>query len=281
MELLDTLQNLIVEYGLNLLGSIAILVLGIWLAKQLVKGLRGLLQKARVDQTLITFFANISYYVLLIIVIIAALNNVGIRTTTVVAVFGAATLAIGLALQNSLSNVAAGVLIIMLQPYRSGDYVEINDVEGYVANIKMFHTSLKTRDNKIIFVPNSEALAGNITNYSKEKWIRLDLVYGIGYDDDLLKAKQILQEIMETTDQVASQPAPVVAVKELGDSSVNLAARPFVKVRDYVPVTFAITEQVKLRFDAAGISIPFPQRDIHLYPMAELALANGSADNHN
>jgi len=168
-----------------------------------------------------------------------------------------------------------------LQPYRLGDYVEINDVEGYVVSIKMFHTSLKTRDNKIIFVPNSEALADNITNYSKEEWIRLDLVYGIGYDDDLLKAKQILQEIVETTDRVASQPAPIVAVKELGDSSVNLEVRPFVKVRDYVPVTFAITEQVKLRFDAAGISIPFPQRDVHFYPMAELSLANRGANNQN
>lgn len=280
-EFFDTLRNLVIQYGLNLLGSIAIVVLGRWLTKQLVKGLRGLLNKARIDQTLVTFFANILHYILLLIVTIAALNNLGIPTTTVVAVFGAATLAIGLALQDSLSNVAAGVLIIMLQPYRLGDYVEINDVEGYVVSIKMFHTSLKTRDNKIIFVPNSEALADNITNYSKEEWIRLDLVYGIGYDDDLLKAKQILQEIVETTDRVASQPAPIVAVKELGDSSVNLEVRPFVKVRDYVPVTFAITEQVKLRFDAAGISIPFPQRDVHFYPMAELSLANRGANNQN
>ena len=275
-ELLNIVQNLIVEYGLNLLGSIAIFVIGRWLARQLTRATRNVLAKAHIDQTLITFFANILYYALLLVVIIAALNNIGIPTTTVVAAFGAATLAIGLALQGSLSNLAAGVLIIILQPYRLGDYVEINDATGYVISIKMFYTTLKTRDNKIIFVPNSEILDDNITNYSKEEWIRLDLVYGIGYDDDLLKAKEILQEIAVNTDGVAAQPAPTVAVAELADNSVNLAVRPFVKVRDYVSVTFAITEQVKLRFDAEGISIPYPQRDVRLYPMAELSLANSS-----
>ena len=264
-DLLAMLQSLAVTYGLRLLGSIAILFIGRWIAGLMVDALRRLLIRTQVDRTLIFFLGNVLYYVLLAIVFIAAISNIGIPTTSVIAILGAGTLAIGLALQDSLANLAAGVVIIMLRPYRLGDYVEIADAEGYVHDIKIFHTALTTRDNKVIYVPNSDVMDGNIVNYSRREWIRLDLVFGIGYGEDLLKAKRILQEIVAADERIAKEPAPVVAVQELGDSSVNLAVRPYVKVRDMVPITFAITEQVKLRFDAEGVTIPFPQRDVHLF----------------
>jgi len=264
-DLLAMLQSLAVTYGLRLLGSIAILFIGRWIAGLMVDALRRLLIRTQVDRTLIFFLGNVLYYVLLAIVFIAAISNIGIPTTSVIAILGAGTLAIGLAMQDSLANLAAGVVIIMLRPYRLGDYVEIADAEGYVHDIKIFHTALTTRDNKVIYVPNSDVMDGNIVNYSRREWIRLDLVFGIGYGEDLLKAKRILQEIVAADERIAKEPAPVVAVQELGDSSVNLAVRPYVKVRDMVPITFAITEQVKLRFDAEGVTIPFPQRDVHLF----------------
>jgi small conductance mechanosensitive channel len=223
------------------------------------------LEKARVDPTLVSFFGNIFYYLFLAIIVVAALNNLGIPTTSIVAIIGAATLAIGLALQDSLGNLAAGVVIIILRPYRIGDYIETSSATGYVTEIQLFHTLLTTRDNKSVLVPNSDVLDNNIVNYSRTELIRLELVYGISYGDDLLKAKRILREIVEADERVAKDPIPEVAVKELGDSSVNFAVRPYVRVRDEVPVTFHITEQVKLRFDAEGISIPFPQRDVHLF----------------
>jgi len=264
-DLLTMLQTLAVTYGLRVLGSIAIFIIGRWLARITVDGLRRLLVKAQVDRTLVFFLGNVLYYVLLAVVFVAALSNIGIPTTSIVAILGATTLAIGLAMQDSLANLAAGVVIIMLRPYRLGDYVEIGDAEGYVHDIKIFHTALTTRDNKVIYVPNNDVMDGNIVNYSRREWIRLDLVFGIGYGDDLLKAKRILQEIVAADERIAKEPAPVVAVQELGDSSVNLAVRPYVKVADMVPITFAITEQVKLRFDAEGVTIPFPQRDVHLF----------------
>jgi len=264
-DLLTMLQTLAVTYGLRVLGSIAIFIIGRWLARITVDGLRRLLVKAQVDRTLVFFLGNVLYYVLLAVVFVAALSNIGIPTTSIVAILGATTLAIGLAMQDSLANLAAGVVIIMLRPYRLGDYVEIGDAEGYVHDIKIFHTALTTRDNKVIYVPNNDVMDGNIVNYSRREWIRLDLVFGIGYGDDLLKAKRILQEIVAADERIAKEPVPVVAVQELGDSSVNLAVRPYVKVADMVPITFAITEQVKLRFDAEGVTIPFPQRDVHLF----------------
>ncbi len=261
----DMIEMLAVNYGLKLLGAIAIFLIGRWLAHLLVNGLKKLLGKAQVDETLVSFSGNVLYYLLLAVVVVAALGNLGISTTSVVAMLGAATLAIGLSLQDSLGNLAAGVMIILLRPYRVGDFVEINDELGYVTDIQIFHTTLTTRDNKTIFIPNNDALDSNITNYSKTELIRLDLTYGIGYDDDLLKAKQVLLEIAQAEELVVTEPAPIVIVAELGDNSVNLQVRPYVRVNDIPAATAAITEQAKLRFDAEGISIPFPQRDVHLY----------------
>jgi small conductance mechanosensitive channel len=261
----EQLRLLAVSYGLQLLGAIAILVIGRIVARWLSRVISGVLKRANVDQTLVSFFGNIFYYLLMVVIIIAALNNLGIGTTSIVAILGAATLALGLALQDSLGNLAAGVVIIFLRPYKIGDYVEISGEHGFVTEIQLFHTVLTTRDNKSVMVPNNDVLDNNITNYSKSKLIRLDLIFGIGYGDDLQKAKRILLEIVQSDERVAKDPAPQVVLKELGDSSVNFSVRPFVNVRDEMDVTFAITEQVKLRFDKEGISIPFPQRDLHLY----------------
>ena len=261
----ETVRSLAVVYGFKLLGSIAIFIVGRWLAHVLINGFKKLLEKAQVDQTLISFLGNVLYYLLFTVVIVIALGNLGIPTTSIVAILGAATLAVGLALQDSLGNLAAGVMIILLRPYRVGDFVEINGEDGFVSDIQIFHTTLTSRDNKTIFIPNSDVMSSNIVNYSKTEWVRVDLVYGIGYGDDLLQAKRILQEIVQAEARVATEPTPVVAVQELGNNSVNLAVRPYVKPKDMVPVSFAITEQVKLRFDAEGISIPFPQRDVHLF----------------
>jgi small conductance mechanosensitive channel len=260
----NSLQTLTVDYGLRVLGSIAIFIIGRWLAHVVIDGLKRLLERSKVDQTLISFLGNVLYYLLLAVVIIAALGNVGVATTSVVAVLGAATLAIGLALQDSLGNLAAGVMIILLRPYRLNDFVVINDETGFVSDIQIFHTTLTTLDNKTIFIPNNDALSGNIVNYSKTELIRLELTVGIGYEDDLLKAKRVLLDIVQADERVAADPKPTVIVAELADSSVNLTVRPYVHVNDMPGVTAAVTEQAKLRFDAEGISIPFPQRDVHL-----------------
>jgi small conductance mechanosensitive channel len=268
-ELLEQLRLLAVTYGLQVLGAAAILIIGRFAAGWIVKMAVRVMQRARVDSTLVSFFSNLLYYLLLAIVVVAALNNLGMTTTSIVAIMGAATLALGLALQDSLGNLAAGVVIIFLRPYQLGDYVEINEEQGFVTDIQLFHTLLTSRDNKSILIPNSDVLDNNIVNYSKTELIRLDLIYGIGYADDLLKAKGILMQIAQAEERIAKDPAPEVVVKELGDSSVNFSIRAYVRVRDEPAVTFAVTEQVKLRFDAAGIEIPFPQRDVHLYQAAK------------
>lgn len=261
----DALQALMIAYGVRLLISLAIFFVGRWAARLLVDTLKKMLTRARVDQTLVSFMGNLLYYTILVIIIVTALSNLGLETTTVIAVMGGATLAIGFALQDSLSNLASGVILILLRPYQVGDLIETSGTIGFVTEIEMFYTRLRTRDNKDVFIPNNDVLDGTITNYSHTELIRLDLVYGIGYGDDILQAKKVLQQILEDEERVVKEPAPVVAVQSLGDSSVDLVVRPFVRVEQMVPVTFAITEQVKLRFDAEGISIPFPQRDVHLF----------------
>lgn len=261
----DALQALIISYSVRILVSLLIFLVGRWAARLLVNGLKKVLDKASVDQTLSSFMTNLLYYTVLVVIVVTALSNLGLETTTVIAVMGGATLAIGFALQDSLSNLASGVILILLRPYQVNDLVEIGGITGFVTEIEMFHTRLRTRDNKDVFIPNNDVLDGSITNYSRTELIRLDLVYGIGYGDDILKAKKVLQQILAAEERVVKDPAPVVAVQSLGDSSVDFAVRPFVRVQDMVPVTFALTEQVKLRFDAEGISIPFPQRDVHLF----------------
>lgn len=253
------------ELLFRIVVAIAIVFVGRLISKWLTRAAKRAMDRAKTDQMLISFLGNITYYALLLIVIVIALGVLGFPTTSIIAVLGAATLAIGLALQDSIANLASGVLIIFLRPFRIGDYVETSDEEGFVTDIRLFHTLLTTRDNKAIYLPNKDVMGNNITNYSDTPLIRIDLVYGIGFSDDVLKAKRILEEIVVANDLVAKDPAPVIAVKELGDSSVNLIAWAYVEVKNEMIVTYNITEQVKVRFDQEGISIPFPQRDVHLF----------------
>ena len=259
----------------NLIFSIIILIVGRWLARLLTRAVEKAMRRADVDETLQKFFSQLVYYSLLFVVIIMALTNMGIPTTSLIAVLGAFALAIGFALQDTLSNFASGVLLIMLRPYEIDDLVEIGDKRGSVTGIGFFHTHLRTADNKVLLIPNSDVMDGNIINFSELDWIRIDMTFGIGYDDDLLKAKQILHDIITSDERITEDPPPIVAVAELGDNSVILAVRPYTKLTDMLQVRFDITEQVKLRFDAAGISIPFPQRDVHL--IAPQAPLNGSS----
>ncbi len=248
----------------RLIISIVILAVGFWLARLLTKAFVRAMQRSKVDETLQKFFAQLIYYVLLAVVIIIVLTSLGIPTTSLVAVLGASALAVGLALQDTLSNLAAGVLIIFLRLYKVNDYVEIGDERGTVSAVAFFHTELRTPDNKVLFIPNSDVMDGNIINYSEMEWIRVDMTFGISYDDDLLKAKRILQEIVAADERIPEDPAPVIAVEELGDNSVNLAVRPYTKLDNFLQVRFDVTEKVKLRFDEEGLTIPFPQRDVHL-----------------
>jgi small conductance mechanosensitive channel len=264
-QLIDQLQQLGIDYGLNLVGSILILFIGRWAAKLITKGLMRLMERGRIDQTLLSFFNNLAFYLLMLLVIVAALGNLGFETTSLIAILGGATLAIGFALQDSLGNIAAGVMIILLRPYRINDFIGVEDEVGKVTDIKIFHTQVVTTKNKVILIPNNQILTNNIINYSEKELYRHDMVFGIGYGDDLLKAKQILLDILIDDPRIAQEPAPIVIVGELGDSSVNLVAQPWVDFSQHPKIEAAVTEQVKLRFDAENITIPFPQRDVHLF----------------
>lgn len=265
LAIIQTVQEWIFRNGIQLIFSIILLFIGRWVAALIVSGTRTVMEKAKVDETLTNFATSLLYYALLTIVIIAALNNIGIDTTSVIAIFGAATLAIGLALQNSLNNFASGVMIVLFRPYKVGDFVKVADVLGTVDEVHIFNTLITTLDHTQVIVPNGAIMSGNITNYSAKGHVRLDLVFGIGYEDDLLKAKGILLDILTSYDKCLEEPAPSVTVLELADSSVNFAVRPHVRIEDYWNVHFHVTEQVKLRFDEAGISIPYPQQDVHLF----------------
>lgn len=253
------------DIGVRLAFALAIFVVGRWLAKFVTSMAKRTMTKAGVEKTLMTFLGNLLYYVLLAAVVIATINQLGIQTTSLLAVLGAAGLAIGLALQGSLSNFASGVMIVGFRPYKVGDFIEAGGVTGTVEQVQIFTTVMRTGDNKKIIVPNSQVMAGEITNYSANPTRRVDLVAGCGYDDDLDKVRGVLEGIIADDDRILSDPAPQIAVSELADSSVNFVVRPWVKSEDYWGVYFGVTEQIKKRFDAAGIAIPFPQRDVHVY----------------
>ena len=267
-SLLQTVQSLALAYGLKILGAILLLLVGRWLAGVVRRYASRVMGRLHVDPVLQGFAGNLIYYTLLVITAVAALNTLGVATTSIVAIIGASALAIGLALEGALANFAAGVLLLFFRPFAVGDLVELADKFGRVEEILVFSTVLVTLDNKTVIIPNSQVTGAPIVNYSRKGLLRVDMVFGIGYGDDLQQAKVILQELVQSDPRVAPQPAPTVAVLELADSSVNLAVRPFVAPDDYWPVYFYLTEQVKLRFDAAGISIPFPQRDVHLIPQS-------------
>lgn len=262
---LEIIQNLGVEYGMKILGALAILIIGIWVAKQLKKLIVKLMEKSKVDPTLISFVASMSYVVMRVFVIVAALEKLNIKTTSFVAILGAAGLAVGLALQGSLANFAAGVLMIIFKPFRVGDLVEAGGVLGTVQEIGIFTTIVDTLDNRKTIVPNAKLTADNITNYSANDTRRVDLVAGISYADDIDKARASIQSALAEVPGILESPAPDIFVSEMADSSVNFAVRPWCRPGDYWAVYFGVTESIKKRFDAENITIPFPQRDVHLY----------------
>jgi len=252
------------EYGLKIVAAILIFIIGKWVVKKLTAVTKSLMEKAEVDQTLTEFAESVVYFVLLLMVILASLNALGIDTTSFLAVFGAASLAIGLALQGSLANVGAAVLIIIFRPFKVGDFVEAGGATGTVEDINLFSTIIAPVDNRTIIVPNAAIVGGNITNYSMKPNRRVDHVFGIGYDDDLKLAKNTLMEIMQADSRILPEPAPFVAVSELGDNSVNFTVRAWVDTADYWGVYFEMIESVKLKFDEKGISFPYPQMDVHM-----------------
>ncbi|MFO7716894.1 mechanosensitive ion channel family protein [Desulfosarcina sp.] len=259
------IYQLLTVYGLKVIAALAIFIIGRWVAKGVRKLVERLMAKGRVDGTLISFTANLAYIGLLAFVIIAALGQLGIQTTSFIAVLGAAGLAVGLALQGSLSNFAAGFLLIIFQPFKVGDLIEGGGVFGVVEAIQIFTTQFKTADNKTVIVPNSKLTSDNIVNWTVKGTRRVDLVFGIGYGDDIDKARSLMADIIAQDNRVLKDPPPQISVSELADSSVNFVVRPWVKVEDYWGVYFDLTEKIKKTFDANGVSIPFPQRDVHVY----------------
>jgi small conductance mechanosensitive channel len=252
-------------YGTKVIGALAILVLGRIGVGIFTSIIGRLMKKGNVDPTLTKFVTNISKIALMTFIIISALGALGVQTASFIAIIGAAGLAVGFALQGSLANFASGVMLIIFRPFKSGDYVEAGGTSGSVEAIQIFNTTLKTPDNKKVIVPNSQITGDKIVNYSAMDKRRIDLVFGIGYDDNIRQAKEILEKIITEDSRILKDPAPVIAVLELGDSSVNFAVRPWVNTADYWAVYFDITEKVKLTFDENNISIPYPQTDVHIH----------------
>jgi len=252
-------------YVLNVLMALAIFFVGKWAAKFATKLTQRILRKSNTDETLTIFLGNVVYGLLLAVISLAALGKLGVETTSFIAILGAVGLAIGLAFQSTLSNISAGVMLVIFRPFKLGDFIEAGGVAGVVEELNLFNTVFKTGDNKVIIVSNANVIGGNITNYSKKDTRRVDFVFGIGYDDDLKLAKNTLLEVVSKDERILKDPAPFVAVSELADSSVNFVVRVWVKSPDYWAVNFDTIENVKLVFDEKGISFPYPQMDIHNY----------------
>lgn len=264
-EYSELAKQIAIDFGVKAIVALLIFVIGRWIARQATKFVKKLLKRAKVEDTLERFLSNLLHALLMIVVVIATINQLGIQTTSLLAILGAAGLAVGLALQGSLANFAAGVLLVAFRPYKVGDFIEAGGVAGSVIEVQIFTTVIKSGDNKKIIVPNAQIMSGTITNYSANPTRRVDLVAGCGYDDDLDKVRRVLEDIVKADDRVLDEPAVTIAVSELADSSVNFVVRPWVNSADYWGVYFDLTEQIKKRFDAEGISIPYPQRDVHLY----------------
>ena len=268
-SLLDKVYELLTVYGIKVVAAVAIFIVGRWVAKAIANFIKKMMTKSNTDETLVKFVGSLCYIALLAFVIIAALNQLGIQTTSFIAILGAAGLAIGLALQGSLGNFAAGVLMIIFKPFKVGDFIEGAGVAGTVEEIQIFTTQLKTPDNKTIIVPNAKMTGDNITNYTMKGTRRVDFVFGIGYEDDIDKARNVIAGIIAEDSRVLKDPAPMVALSELADSSVNFVARAWTSADDYWGFYFDTTEKVKKQFDTEGISIPYPQRDVHVYEHKE------------
>jgi len=257
-------SNILLPWLIRIAVAILILVAGWFLTKLIIRLLEKYLTRYEIDQLLLRFVISIANAVLLLIVAIAALGSLGINTTSLVALLGAAGIAVGVALQDSLKNFAAGVMLILFRPFKTGDFVEAANITGIVEKITTFTTILSTPDNREIIVPNGAIYADRIINYSARSTRRVDMVFGIGYGDDIRKAREIVQGILDGDERVLKQPEPIVAVSELADNSVNLDVQPWARTEDYLTLKSDLTEKIKLAFDENGISIPYPQMDVHL-----------------
>ncbi len=268
-EMLDQVQGFVAQRGLdfliNLVAATAVYLVGKWATRLIVRLLNSVMTRSKVDDTLAKFLSDIARSVLITFVILMSLDRLGVDTTSLAAILGAAGIAIGIALQGSISNFAAGVMLILFKPFRVGDFVEAAGTSGTVEQITIFNTLMRTGDNKQVIVPNGGIINGNIVNYSAKPTRRIDLVIGCGYGDDLRAVKAFLDEVVRGDDRVLPEPEPVIAVSELGDSSVNFVVRPWVRTSDYWAVLWDLTEQIKLGFDERGFNFPFPSRDVFVH----------------
>jgi len=263
IDIQQLIETYVLPWSINIVMALAIFLLGKFAVRMLTRFARKLMVKAKIDNILINFIASIINAVLLLFVVIAALDQLGVETTSLIALIGAAGLAVGLALQGTLQNLASGVMLIIFRPFNDGDFIDAAGISGIVEEIGIFTTTMRTGDNREIIIPNGKIFGGTITNYSKRSTRRVDMVFGIGYDDDIKQAKEIISRILDEDERILKDPAPTVVVAELADSSVNFNVRPWCKTGEYWNVFTDTQEKVKLAFDAEGISIPYPQMDIH------------------
>ena len=270
---MDTVNQLLADYnvidlGFRLLGAILIFIIGRWIARRIVSMIGKTMGKRGIDDLLVTFVSNILGVVLLLIVVLIAVGHIGIEVTPLIAVLGGAAIAVGLALQSSLSNFAAGIMLVSFRPFTRGNFVEAGGVSGVVQSVGIFHTVLQTPDNRLVIVGNNAITSSPITNYSAYETRRIDLIIGVHYDDDLKLARDTIMRVLTSHEKVLKDPEPAIMLMELGDSSVDFAVRPWVLAEDFWPTRSDLLEQLKVELEKAGCSIPFPQRDVHLYSEA-------------
>ena len=261
----EAIQALVMTYGLNLIKAIAVLVIGLWVAKIFAGLVKKVLGKSEVDSSLQGFLSSLVSILLKVMVYITALGMLGIEMTSFIAILGAAGLAVGLALSGTLQNFAGGVMILLFKPFKVGDYIDAQGHSGSVKEIQIFVTILTTPDNKTIIIPNGPLATGSLTNYSAQPRRRVDWTFGIGYGDDVDKAYEVLTKLINEDKRILEAPEPFMAVSELADSSVNITVRVWVEAADYWAVYFRMNEEVYKTFDKEGLSIPFPQRDVHIF----------------
>jgi len=264
-QLIGKLTALGAEFGVKLVTAVVIFIIGRWVAKIIRNLIEKALRKTRTDETLVSFTVNLSYIAMIAFVVIAALGQLGIQTTSFIAVLGAAGLAVGLALQGSLSNFAAGVLMLIFRPFKVGDYIEGAGVAGTVKEVQIFTTILLTPDNKTIIIPNAKITGDNITNYATQGTRRIDLAFDVAYGEDIDKTRRTLLDIIKADKRLLADPAPQISVGEIGGGRINIICRPWVRANDYWDAYFDTIEAVKKRFDAESISPPVPRQDVHLF----------------
>jgi small conductance mechanosensitive channel len=259
-----SLAEILLNIGLKIAIALVVLIVGFWIAKVMAKAVKKILTKRNTDASLVGFLSSLTSMLLKTLVVVTAVSKLGVEMTSFIAILGAAGFAIGMAFSGTLSNFAGGVMILLFKPFKIGDYVNMQGEEGVVKEVLIFNTILTTIDNKVIILANGAVANGTIVNYTKAEKRRVDLVFGIAYGDDLKVAKDLLMKFMSEDDRVLKDPEPFVGLRELGDSSVNLTVRAWVKTEDYWGVFFSMNERAYLEFEGAGLSIPFPQMDVHV-----------------